>query len=151
MLVLRSMESGYTVKKRLEIFLSPDRISRTKLSLAGNIRIILGQGELVYRHPGWGREIAYLFYSVWSQGFYIMTRARTELSVRSLCPYIYCVKRSSTGQETPRHGYGWAPLTPLIFFSYYPPLTPSSPPTPSTPLSLPLWLWCLPCKRVLSK
>jgi hypothetical protein len=32
-------------KKRLAIFLSPDGMSRTKLSLAGNNQIILGQGE----------------------------------------------------------------------------------------------------------
>ncbi len=41
-------------KKRLSIFPSPAGMSLAKLSLAGNNLII----------PGWGREIAKLFYSV---------------------------------------------------------------------------------------
>jgi hypothetical protein len=43
-------------KKRLTIFPSPVGMSLTKLSLAGNILIIPGEGELGKLHPGWGQE-----------------------------------------------------------------------------------------------
>ncbi len=43
------------------IFPSPAGMSLTKLSLAGNVLIILGQGGFGKWHPGWGREIANLF------------------------------------------------------------------------------------------
>jgi hypothetical protein len=43
-------------KKRLTIFLSPDGMSLTKLSLAGNNFIFPVQGEFGKWHPGWGRE-----------------------------------------------------------------------------------------------
>ncbi len=42
---MRIQKSTYTVKKSLYIFLSPARISLTKLSLAGKNFIIPGQGE----------------------------------------------------------------------------------------------------------
>ncbi len=43
-------------KKRLSIFPSPGWMSLTKLSVAGNNLIILGQGVFGKWHPGWGRE-----------------------------------------------------------------------------------------------
>ncbi len=43
-------------KKRLAIFLSPDGMSLTTLSLARNNLIIPDQGEFGWWHSGWGRE-----------------------------------------------------------------------------------------------
>jgi hypothetical protein len=45
LLQLMQLCSPYTVKKRLAIFPSPTGMSLTKLSLAGNNLMILGQGE----------------------------------------------------------------------------------------------------------
>ncbi len=46
------------------IFPSPAGMSLNKLSLARKNYIIPRQGELGRRHPGWGQEKSYLFYSV---------------------------------------------------------------------------------------
>jgi hypothetical protein len=53
-----------TVKKVI-VFLSPAGMSLTKLSLVGNNLITPGQGEIGWWHPGWGREIFYLFFTLY--------------------------------------------------------------------------------------
>ncbi len=56
-------------KKSLAIFPSPEWMSLTKLSLAGNNLIFPDQGEFGKWHPGWGRENGYPFFTVpiWHQ------------------------------------------------------------------------------------
>ncbi len=50
---------------KVTVFPSPAGTSRTKLSLAGNILIILGKQTLGWWHPGWGQENRKSFFIVW--------------------------------------------------------------------------------------
>jgi hypothetical protein len=61
-------------KKRLAVFLFPARMSQTKLSLAGIIKLFLAMESLVRDIPAVGMKTANLFYSVGSESAYLLIK-----------------------------------------------------------------------------